>query len=130
MSFLLAVSCGGRNGDGQGSETQAEPGPVSETTSTEMVQLRDSLAADGTRISFYEPQDVCSSLIEVHTLDGVITKVEFTDGCPGNTMGVSRLVEGMTIDEAISRLEGIPCGGKPTSCPDQLSKALRAIRSR
>ena len=50
------------------------------------------------------------------------------DGCAGNTVGVSRLVEGMKIDEAIKRLKGIPCGMRGTSCPDQLAKALERIK--
>ena len=78
----------------------------------------------------YRPSGVCSRLIEV-TLDGdIIKKVEFTGGCGGNTQGVARLVEGMTVQEAVSRLEGIECGYKGTSCPDQLAKALiQAVRN-
>lgn len=73
----------------------------------------------------YRPQGVCS--MEIHVdLDGdVIRHVEFVGGCSGNTQGVSRLVEGMKASEAISRLEGIQCGFRPTSCPDQLAKALK-----
>lgn len=72
----------------------------------------------------YRPQGVCSRLIEV-TLDGdIVKKVEFTGGCGGNTQGVARLVEGMSVSEAVSRLEGIECGYKGTSCPDQLAKAI------
>ena len=55
----------------------------------------------------------------------VIKHVEFVGGCSGNTQGVARLIEGMDAKEAISRLEGIRCGFRPTSCPDQLSKALK-----
>ncbi len=74
---------------------------------------------------FFRPSGVCSSLIEVE-LDGkIIKKVVFTGGCNGNTQGVSRLVEGMDAEEAIQKLEGIRCGYKPTSCPDQLAKALK-----
>jgi len=72
----------------------------------------------------YRPSGVCSRQIEV-TLDGdVIKRVEFLGGCMGNTQGVARLVEGMTVQEAVSRLEGIECGRKGTSCPDQLAKAI------
>lgn len=73
----------------------------------------------------YKPQGVCS--MEIHLdLDGdVIKHVEFVGGCAGNTQGVARLVEGMNASEAISRLEGIQCGFRPTSCPDQLAKALK-----
>ncbi|MBQ8869145.1 MAG: TIGR03905 family TSCPD domain-containing protein [Oscillospiraceae bacterium] len=72
----------------------------------------------------YTPRGVCSRQIEV-TVDGdVIKRVEFLGGCMGNTQGVARLVEGMTIEEAVTRLEGIECGRKGTSCPDQLAKAI------
>ena len=74
----------------------------------------------------YDPRGVCSRKIEI-TLEGnIIRKVKFLGGCAGNTQGVSRLVEGMSAEEAISRLEGIRCGFKPTSCPDQLANALKA----
>ena len=66
-----------------------------------------------------------SSAIEFEVKDGKVTGVRFVGGCSGNTQGVARLVEGMDVHEAISRLEGIKCGFKPTSCPDQLAKALK-----
>ena len=59
--------------------------------------------------------------------DGVIRSVQFEGGCPGNLQGISRLVQGMQVDEAIARLAGIRCGGKPTSCPDQLARALQTF---
>lgn len=73
----------------------------------------------------YKTKGVCSSAIELELENGIIKKVQFIGGCDGNTKGVSKLVEGMKATEAISRLEGITCGFKPTSCPDQLAKALR-----
>ncbi len=73
----------------------------------------------------YQPTGVCSRNIEVEVEDGIIRRVRFTGGCHGNTQGVSRLVEGMKAEDAIAKLEGIDCNGKGTSCPDQLSKALR-----
>lgn len=76
----------------------------------------------------YKPSGVCSRKISVKTEKGIIKKVEFEGGCSGNTQGVSRLVEGMSVDEAIKRLSGIKCGFKETSCPDQLSKALALIK--
>lgn len=73
----------------------------------------------------YIPQGVCSRHIAI-TLDGdVIREVVFTGGCNGNTQGVASLLRGMKIMDAIARLEGIDCKGRGTSCPDQLSKALR-----
>lgn len=73
----------------------------------------------------YRPSGVCSQLIRVEVEDHLVKNVEFVGGCSGNTQGVARLVTGMNVDEAISRLEGIKCGYKNTSCPDQLAKALR-----
>ena len=73
----------------------------------------------------YKTKGVCASHIEL-ALDGdVIKDVKFIGGCSGNTQGVSALVKGMKAEEAIDRLEGIRCGFKPTSCPDQLAKALK-----
>lgn len=73
----------------------------------------------------YRPKGVCSQNIIVELDGDRIKHVEFIGGCSGNTQGVSRLVEGMKAEEAIARLEGIRCGMRPTSCPDQLSKALK-----
>lgn len=73
----------------------------------------------------YKPFGVCSQLIRVDVKDNIVNNVEFVGGCSGNTQGVARLVKGMDVEEAISRLEGIRCGFKETSCPDQLAKALR-----
>ena len=70
---------------------------------------------------------VCSRKITVDVEDGVIRSVQFEGGCPGNLQGISRLVQGMQVDEAIARLAGIRCGGKPTSCPDQLARALQTF---
>lgn len=74
----------------------------------------------------YKPVGVCSQLIRVDVEDNIIKHAEFVGGCSGNTQGVASLVQGMNVDEAISRLEGIKCGFKSTSCPDQLAKALKA----
>lgn len=73
----------------------------------------------------YRPRGVCSQLMEIETEGHTIKSVKVTGGCNGNLQGISRLVQGMDIQEAISRLEGIRCGFKPTSCPDQLAKALK-----
>ena len=74
------------------------------------------------------PKGVCSRQINVELEGNIIKSVQFIGGCNGNTQGVSALVKGMDVDEAIARLEGINCNGRGTSCPDQLSKALRAAR--
>lgn len=70
---------------------------------------------------------VCSSAIDLVVEDGIIQEVCFTGGCSGNLQGISLLVKGMKVEEVIDRLEGIQCGSKRTSCPDQLVKALRTI---
>ena len=77
----------------------------------------------------YRPQGVCSQRMDIDVEDGVIRSVEVLGGCSGNLQGISRLVAGRDVDEAIRRLEGIRCGYKPTSCPDQLAKALKAMKA-
>lgn len=76
----------------------------------------------------YEPVGVCSRQMNIEVEDEIIKKVEIIGGCAGNTMGVSVLVQGMNINEAIKRLKGIDCRGRGTSCPDQLAIALEKIK--
>ena len=73
----------------------------------------------------YRPKGVCSRLMRVEVEDGIIRQVEVQGGCSGNLQGISRLLVGMPVQQAIERMEGVRCGGKLTSCPDQLAKALR-----
>ena len=75
----------------------------------------------------YKTKGTCSTMIDVELKDGVIDSVKFTGGCNGNLQGISALVKGMKPEEAISRLKGIRCGFKPTSCPDQLAQALEEM---
>lgn len=75
----------------------------------------------------YKTKGTCSTSIDVELKDGVIDSVKFTGGCNGNLLGISALVKGMKPEEAISRLKGIRCGFKPTSCPDQLAHALEEM---
>ena len=75
----------------------------------------------------YKTKGPCSTMIDVELKDGVIDSVKFTGGCNGNLQGISALVKGMKPEEAISRLKGIRCGFKPTSCPDQLAHALEEM---
>ena len=75
----------------------------------------------------YKPTGVCSKEINIELDGDVIKSVKFTGGCSGNTQGVAALVAGMKVSDAISRLEGIRCGMKPTSCPDQLAQALKSL---
>lgn len=73
----------------------------------------------------YYPRGVCSREMRVEVEDGIIRRVEVVGGCDGNLKGISKLLVGMRAEDAIEKLEGIRCGFKNTSCPDQLSKALR-----
>ena len=73
----------------------------------------------------YKTSGVCSSTINLEIEDNIIKNIEFIGGCSGNTQGVAKLVEGMPAKEVIARLEGIQCGRRPTSCPDQLATALK-----
>lgn len=75
----------------------------------------------------YKTKGTCSSAIDIQVKDGVIESVQFTGGCNGNLKGIAALVQGMKVEDAISRLEGIRCGMKPTSCPDQLAQALKTL---
>lgn len=77
----------------------------------------------------YVTRGVCSRRIDVEIENDVIVSVKFHGGCSGNTQGVAALAKGMTVDEAISRLEGIKCGFKSTSCPDQLAEALKQSKN-
>lgn len=73
----------------------------------------------------YIPKGVCSRKMTVEIEEDIIRSVRVEGGCSGNLQGISRLVEGMPVEEAIRRMEGIRCGWKNTSCPDQLAKALK-----
>lgn len=77
----------------------------------------------------YKTNGVCSVSIDIEINDNVIEDVKFTGGCHGNLQGISALVKGMTVDEVIERLQNIRCGFKKTSCPDQLSEALKKYKS-
>ena len=72
----------------------------------------------------FTPRGVCSRRMTVELEDGIIRSVQVEGGCNGNLQGISRLVVGMTAQDAIERMKGIRCGFRPTSCPDQLSQAL------
>ena len=76
----------------------------------------------------YKTSGTCSTKIDFDLLDGKLQNVAFTGGCNGNQQGLSRLLEGMEKNMAIERLSGIRCGFKPTSCPDQLARALKEIK--
>ena len=77
----------------------------------------------------YRPKGVCSQLMDIEVEDGKIASVKVTGGCSGNLQGISSLLKGMDVDEAISRMEGIRCGVKATSCPDQIAQALKQYKN-
>ena len=77
----------------------------------------------------YRPKGVCSQLMDIEVEEGKIESVKITGGCSGNLQGISSLLKGMDVDEAISRMEGIRCGIKATSCPDQIAQALKQYKN-
>ena len=77
----------------------------------------------------YKTHGVCARAISFDVENNRLVNVQFAGSCSGNTQGVARLVEGMDVDEAIQRLEGIQCGPRPTSCPDQLAQALKEYKA-
>lgn len=137
---LIASSCAGNgnNGSGNSSQNAAETSSVANNGCNGVIAtasasdymhnvkvLSDVTDANGARTIIVEPSDVCSVRINVTVKNGTILDATFTGGCQGNTTGVSKLVAGMKVKDAIDKLEGIDCGGKGTSCPDQLSKVLK-----
>ncbi|MBE6781528.1 MAG: TIGR03905 family TSCPD domain-containing protein [Ruminococcaceae bacterium] len=78
----------------------------------------------------YKTSGTCSVKIQFDVTDGILSNVTYVGGCNGNLKGISALVEGMRVEDVIERLEGIKCGFKQTSCPDQLAKALKNIQQK
>ena len=76
----------------------------------------------------YKTKGTCSTQIDIEVENGIIKHVEFTNGCNGNLQGIGQLVRGQHIDDVIKRLDGIRCGTKGTSCPDQLCRALEQLK--
>ena len=84
---------------------------------------------DGIRYVVATPSaKVCSKQIDIEIKDGIIQKVVYTRGCEGNAKGIGALIKDMSVEEAIRRLEGLNCGKRGTSCPDQLAKVLKALK--
>lgn len=75
----------------------------------------------------YRPKGVCSQLMEIDVEDGLVRSLKVTGGCSGNLQGIAKLVVGMKVEDVIARLDGVRCGFKPTSCPDQLASALEQV---
>ncbi len=78
----------------------------------------------------YKTRGVCSNTMELDVEDGIVKSLNVLGGCHGNLQGISKLVEGMEVDEVIRRLKGIRCGFKDTSCPDQLARALEQMKEK
>ena len=76
----------------------------------------------------YRPQGVCSRAYHIVASDGVIDSIDIGGGCDGNLKGIASLLRGMKIEDAIERMSGVTCGSKPTSCPDQIARALRQLQ--
>ena len=74
----------------------------------------------------FKPEGVCAEEIHFDIENGIVKDVKFVRGCPGNAIGVAKLAQGRTVQDVIEILEGVQCGSKSTSCPDQLAKALKA----
>lgn len=101
---------------------------VQVTDAEDFVIVKDEVT-DGVRYVVATPSvKVCSKQIDIEIKDGVICKVVYTRGCEGNAKGIGALIKDMTVEEAIRRLEGITCGKRGTSCPDQLAKVLKALK--
>ena len=90
--------------------------------------VKDELVEGVRYVTAVPSAKVCSNKIDIEIVDGVIQKVVYTRGCEGNAKGIGALVKDMTVEEAIKRLEGITCGKRGTSCPDQLAKVLKSLK--
>jgi len=98
------------------------------STGEDFVIVKDEVV-DGVRYVTAAPSAiVCSKQIDIEIKDDVILKVVYTRGCDGNAKGIGALIKDMKVDEAIRRLEGIKCGKRTTSCPDQLARVLKALK--
>lgn len=89
-----------------------------------MTQSQGVVMEDGTKKLVYKTQGTCSQFIEVAIKDGIVQHCQFYGGCDGNTKGLAQIVVGMKGEDVIKKLDGVRCGMKPTSCPDQLCRAI------
>lgn len=108
-------------------QNQIQNSQNQEIVTDDYVIVKDEVV-DGVRYVVATPSaKVCSKQIDIEIVDGIITKVVYTRGCEGNAKGIGALIKDMAVEEAICRLEGIQCGKRGTSCPDQLAKILKAL---
>jgi len=125
IAAVLAVFCASAYAQDQ---TAVQTQQTAESVVDDYQIISDEVK-DGVRYIVAVPSaKVCSKKIEIEIIGDTIMKVVYTRGCEGNAKGIGALIKGMSIDEAIRRLEGITCGKRGTSCPDQLSKVLKSIR--
>lgn len=89
---------------------------------SENIEIKEINGIDEVR---FQPRGVCSKLMNLKIKDNKVLDMETVGGCNGNLKGIASLVKGMDINEVIQRVQGLPCGSRPTSCPDQLSVALK-----
>ena len=120
FAALVAVAAGAQ-------EQQQVQNQVMEETVNDYKIVSDEVV-DGVRYVTATPSaKVCSKQIDIEIKDGIIQKVVYTRGCEGNAKGIGALIKDMPVEEAIRRLEGITCGKRGTSCPDQLAKVLKSL---
>ena len=109
-------------------EQQVNQNQTMEQTVVDDYKVVSDEMKDGVRYVVATPSaKVCSKQIDIQIKDGIIESVVYTRGCDGNAKGIGALIKGMSVEEAIRRLEGITCGKRPTSCPDQLAKVLKSL---
>ena len=120
FAALVAVAAGAQ-------EQQQVQNQVMEETVNDYKIVSDEVV-DGVRYVTATPSaKVCSKQIDIEIKDGIIQKVVYTRGCEGNATGIGALIKDMSVEEAIKRLDGITCGKRGTSCPDQLARILKAL---
>lgn len=120
FAALVAVAAGAQ-------EQQQVHNQVMEETVNDYKIVSDEVV-DGIRYVTATPSaKVCSKQIDIEIKDGIIRKVLYTRGCEGNAKGIGALIKDMSVEEAIRRLDGITCGKRGTSCPDQLARILKAL---
>ena len=122
--FLATMLCIAPTGNAESSYTLAEE---QQTDGFEVTITKDEKSQGVRHVSAKTCSKVCSKEInlDIRVKDRVILKAEIVKGCPGNATGLCALLEGMTVEEAVKRLDGIDCGGRGTSCTDQLSRVLK-----
>lgn len=109
-------------------ELQSTPSQPQEVMTEEFSIIKDEVV-DGVRyVTAIPSAKVCSKQIDIQIKDGIIMSVKYTRGCDGNAKGIGALIKDMPVQEAVRRLEGITCGKRPTSCPDQLARILKSLK--